>query len=177
MLVESNFCAWLSEGGRIVPGSERRGHNVITDAGREWLSQISVWDSFSPDVPVDERRFRWIGVGGGYQSEILSVVALVSPLTLTTGPDEYIRVLGTKSAPVQTSVKFTTVFTGASADLDHHGATVDVSEAGIFVDIHDGAGTLLDPTVGTNVPAAYKAFTALTKAQAQDLTITWEFRF
>ena len=265
MFREANFCAWLSEGGLVVPGSLRRGHNVFTDTGREWVKQLVVWDplaipftgqfgaaanviagapggqkrvsgltgmsaasvgrylhiinsgdndgSFlivtfidantvdvvdaSPgtipdtnngfidwvetggigDTPVDGRRLRWIGVGDGYLSEITSVNGLAGPLTLATGPDEYIRQLGTKTSPTDYSVLYTTVFTGASADLDHHGTSVDVSEAGIFADVHDGVGTLLDPSLGTHAPVAYKSFAALTKLQAQTLTLTWEFRF
>lgn len=175
---QSNFKAWLTEeDGTLVPGSERVGHNVFTLEGREWLKYIVALESLGPDVALDSRRFRWIGVGAGTQLEITSVEGLVSPLTITTGPDEYLRVLGTRTEPTNFSQKFTTVFTGASADFDHHGASVDVSEAGIFVDVHDGVGTLLDPSDSDNVPVAYKSFEPLTKAQAQTLTITWEFRF
>lgn len=181
MMRSLNFYAWLSdERRRFVPGSLRVGHNVITNFGREWLAQLSAWQTItgtSDDVPYTEHRLRWLGVGGGSQLEQKGVVKLVTPLTITTGPNEYIRQLGTLTWVTDFSARYTTVFTGASSDFDHHGASVDVSEAGLYVDYDDGGGPDLSPADDDNVPVAYKAFDALTKAAAQTLTITWELRF
>lgn len=178
MVVAANFCAWLTdEQGFDIPSSYRRGHNVFTNIGREWLKQIVVWATTGPDVAVDTRRFRWIGVGSGVYSEIVNVEQLASPLTVTSGPDTYLRVLGTRTEPTNFSVKYVTVFSGAGADFDHHGASVDVSEAGLYVDVHDGVGTGLDPTDEDNLLVAYKTFSTLTKLAAQTLTISWELRF
>lgn len=182
-VIESNFSAWITdEFGLIVPGSIRKGHNVFTDFGRQWLRELVIWSIIGDldtvdDAPYNERRFRWIGVGTGVQYELRSVESLVSPLSVTTGPTTYLRVLPAPTFPTFNSIKYTVAFTGASADFDHHGASVTVSEAGIFVDIDDGGGPGLDPTDSDNIPVAYKTFDALTKAAAQTLTITWEFKF
>ena len=173
----SNFSLWLTENGRYVPGSRRVGHNVFTDTGREWLRQLVVWDTFGPDVAVDARRLRWIGVGSGNLAELTSVGALDSPLTITTGPSEYIRVLGTRTETTNFSVRYETIFDGMSMDFDHHGASVDISEMGLFADVHDGGGTLLSPSVATHAPVAYKSFDPVTKTTTQTLTILWELRF
>lgn len=171
MHCESNFEAWLTdEQGRVVPGSRRVGHNVFTDTGRDWLRDLVSWSALSPDVALDSRRFRWVGVGTGSQLELNNIEGLVTPLALSGG--DYITTLPAWTAPTLTSKKFTIVF-GAGA----FGGDYAISEAGIFVDVHDGVGTLLDPSVSDNVPVAYKAFDALTKLDAQTLTVTWEFRF
>lgn len=176
-MLDANFEIWASDSGGLVPGSYRRGHNVFTDVGLEWLARATVWSSLSPDTAVDERRLRWLGLGSGAQYAHRGVSALVTPLTITTGPDEYIRVLGTRSEPTNNAQRFVTVFTGASADFDHHGASVVVSEAALYADVHDGVGTILDPSQASSVPVAYIVFDPVTKLQAQDLTITWELRF
>lgn len=179
-MLRSNFKAWLTEGGLYVPGSLRKGHNVITNSGREWLTQLVGWSTIgisTDDIPFDTRRFRWLGVGGGSLLELKSVDGLDTPLTITTGPDEYIREIGPLTHVTDFAARYVTTFTGASADFDHQGATVDISEAAIFVDVDSGGGPVLDTSLANNVPAAYKSFSTLTKAQAQDLVITWEFRF
>jgi len=178
MFKEANVFIWLSKDGQVVPGSVRHGHNVFTDYGKEWLKQLVVWGTIgAADVALTEGRFRWVGVGSGFLPELSSVEGLHTPLTITTGPDEYIRALGPKTTPVNTSVRYSTTFLGAGSDFDHHGATVDVSEAAIFVDVHDGVSTQLDPSVGTHMPVAYKSFVPVTKAADQNLIVTWEFRF
>lgn len=260
MRVESNFHAWLSEDGVVVPGSHRHGHNVFTDFGREWLRDLVSWtlrttyvqggaaatviagagagekriggltgmtsasegrylslggsgdndgvfliSSFisvnsvdvvdaSPgtipdannssivwaelegpgDTTAEQRRLRWIGLGTGSALEITSVDQLASPLSITTGPDVFFKVLGTRTEPVITATKYVTAFAETFA---HHGASVDISEAAIFADVHDGTSALLDTAVGTNAPVAYKTFAPLNKLQAQTFTATWEFRF
>jgi hypothetical protein len=183
MLVESNFHAWLTnEAGLVVPGSHRNGHNVFTESGREWLKQVIVWASIGSnligdDVPQDERRLRWIGVGSGTLLELTSVGALMSPLSITVSPTMYLRVLGTRAHAIDSAVSYTTSFLGSGVDFDHHGSSVTISEAGIFVDVDSGSGPGLDPSVSVNAPVAYKSFAPLTKLAAQTLTISWEFRF
>lgn len=181
MGLESNFSAWLTdEGGLLVPGSVRTGHNVFTEVGRLWVSRLVAWTTVgvtTDDVPGDERRPRWLGVGSGSQLEQRGAERLVAPLTITTAPDAYLRAVAAPAFPVIFSQRYTVAFTGASADFDHHGASVSVSEAGLYVDVDDGGGPLLDPGVGTNQLAFYKSFAALTKLAAQTLTVTWELRY
>ncbi|MHC4818898.1 MAG: hypothetical protein ACYTF8_12665 [Planctomycetota bacterium] len=151
---------------------------TIPDANNgtiEWTVSIE-----SGDAAVDQRRFRWLGAGSGALLELTSVSALSAPLTITTGPDEYIRAMPAPTFPTTASALFTVVFPGGVGpgdDFWHHGASVDVSEAGIFVDVHDGAGTQLSPAVANQNPVAYKSFAPLTKLAALSLTFTWEFRF
>lgn len=174
-----NFEAWLTENGVYVPGSRRVGHNVITETGREWLSQLVAWQTIAPpadDSPWTQDRIRWIGVGDDWYPELKHVSQLKAPV-LVTGSD-YLAAL---SAPAwvlggvsgsSSAIKYTHAF--GSGELPDG---VDVQEAGLFVDRNDG-GTGLDPTVATNPPVAYKVISPpLTKALAQTLTIRWELRF
>lgn len=182
MQVESNFRAWLEDDAGLVAGSVREGHNVLTDHGREWLRRVVVWSLVGTlgsvnDVVLDARRLRWLGLGSGTLTELTNVEGLAAPLSVSIGPTRYLRVLGTRTHPIDTSVKFVTTFSGASADFDHHGASVSISEAGMFADVDTGSGPGLDPSLSIHTPVAYKAFAPLTKLAAQTLTITWEFRF
>lgn len=169
-----NFYARLFDSrGRTVPGSERHGHNVFTDKGRETLTQLMCWDTIEPDVPHTDHRVRWAGVGAGLQPEITSVVALVSPLQVDGGGD-YLKVLdhSLSSFPIKTTLRH--VLTFDTTELSHAGDVI-VSEAGLFLD--SSPGLTLDPAVGTNNPAFYKTFDGIVKTPAFSLEIIWEHKF
>lgn len=180
--MRANFHACLQENGLVVPGSRRVGHNVFTNFGREWLAQLVGWSTIgvsTDDIEFTNFKVRWLMVGTGTQLEQVGVARLVSGLTVTTGPDVYLREVPDPPTifPTTSSVRWVTTYTGASADFDHHGASVDVTEAGLFVDEDSGGGPSLstgDPNLN---PVAYKTFPVLTKLAAQDLIIRWEFRF
>lgn len=182
---KSNFEAFLTEHGVYVPGSFRKGHNIITEFGREWLSQLTAWEVLgdpADDSPWTQHRLRWIGVGDDWYPEIKHVTALKAPVIVTGG-----NYIATLSAPAwvlgssgsSSALKYTHAF--GSGELPD---AVDVTEAGLFVDRND-SGTYLDPTLpagdgshGAHIPVAYKVVDPpLTKALAQTLTIRWELRF
>lgn len=173
----ANVTAFLRKDGLVVPGSVRRGHNVLTQYGAEWLAQLCAWSAFGSgavhDTPMDSRRVRWASVGTGVQLEHVGITQMVAP-ALVSGSDylDAIDPATEVSWPVPTSKKLEHVF--GTADLPN---PVTVTEAGLFVDFNDG-GTLLDPTVATNTPIVYKIISpALVKDNTKELVLRWELRF
>jgi len=186
---EVNMFALMRERGKIVPGSRREGHNVFTVTGRNLLSKLCAWQTIgSSDVPYTQRRIRWIGVGVGSQLEVSTVSQLVQP-TPASGTYHLAALNAPQTFPNSTSVEFSYEF--STSEVSTGGASVAVTEAGLFADIapassSDGtedvaAGgptdTTLDPETADNPPVAYKAFEALTKTPDFTLEIRWIFRF
>ena len=179
--MRANFQAFLSEGGVLVPGSVRKGHNVITNYGRWWLSRLVSWATITgvdSDIPHSDLRIRWISVGTGGLAEVPGITAMATPI-LYDGVD-YLCPLDpasgrlTRTHPVPTSVKYVHEF--QTTELPGLIAT-PAQEAALFADYNNG-GTSLDPAVATNEPVAYKRIDPpLLKSAAQTLTIEWELRF
>lgn len=136
--VQSLFRACLREDGILVPGSERIGHNVLTNVGKEWLTELMAWSVIDdPDVENTNRRIRWIGVGDDSHAMVTEAVeTLKSGVTITTGPDNYLAQIGAPPAfvsPVWT--KFTRTL--GTAEVSHSGDVV-IKEAGLHADVSPG---------------------------------------
>lgn len=186
-----NFRACLRDpvSKRVVPGTERVAHNVFTDVGRDWLAHLVVWSTIgSPDVPVTNRRLRWIGVGTGTQLEQASVSALNEPVEADEDGN-YLLPLQTHDFPALKTVRVFKEFTTTEISTSTN-PVVAVTEAGLFVDVHpvssiggvdDSAVGLEDTTlnrqVASNALVAYKTFDVINKTQDFNLEIQWELRF
>jgi len=187
-----NFYAHLREGGKIVPGSRREGHNIFTTNGRNWLAKLVSWyATASTDVPFTNRRVRWLGMGRGSQIEATTVASLAIPVLATT--TQYMVPIQAVEFPTATSVRFIKEFLLNEITLS--ATPVVITEAGLFADVNpanaglpnDGSedaaqdpgnvDTTLNPSVGTNPPVAYKAFEPLTKTIDFTLEVRWDFRF
>lgn len=172
---QSNFQVLMRDRhGRVVPGSVRRGHNVMTQDGRDLILQLLLWGSVgTTDVALTHRRARYIGVGGGYQAETPEVVGLVDPLEVTSGI--YLQELDAASTefPIITTAVVKAVF--LPAEITYSSSSVVVSEAGLYFDVSPGG--VLSPSSPTNVPAFYKSFAPLVKLDSFSMEITWELRF
>jgi len=190
--VVGNFSALMRNGGKIVPGSRREGHNIFTITGRNFLAKLVSWYAIgATDIPYTQRRVRWVGLGLGSQLESPSIVSLVQA-TLTT-PTSYLRPIQTVEFPTSSTARFITEFSTYEITLST--VPVTVTEAGMFADVspaqpgfgNDGAedvphdpgsvDTTLNPALATNPPIAYKNFEALTKTVDFTIEIRWDFRF
>lgn len=163
----------LDAQGRAI--EERRGHNVMTQEARGWLRDLVVWSTIATsgadDVPRTKRRVRWIAVGTGSQPTTPVVSAMVAPV-LVSGAD-YLAALPIPTFATATGVKY--VHTFGPSQLPN---PVTVSEAGLFVDYHNGTSAGLASMVGTHPPAFYHVFgTPLTKNNTQSLVVEWHLRY
>jgi hypothetical protein len=186
-----NFHAQMRSRGKIVPGSVREGHNVFTSVGKSWLTKLMSWSTIgSTDVPFTNRRVRWIGVGTGAQLESVNVSSLSAPVLAT--PVDYLVPLDSVEFVSSTIVRFIKEF--HLNDITVTGTAIPVTEMGLFADVNpaitggvnDGVediphnigfvNTVLNPSLSTNPPIAYKAFEALTKTVDFTLEVHWDFR-
>lgn len=190
--VLGNFFAVLREGGKIVPGSRREGHNIFTTTGRNWLAKLVAWYSTaSGDTPFTRRRVRWIAMGTGLQIEAATVSQLATPVLGTS--TNYMVPLQVVEFPTSNSVRFIKEF--LLNEITFSPTPVILREAGLFADVNpastggstDGSEdvpldpgsveTTLNPAVSTNPPVAYKSFEPLTKTVDFTLEVRWDFRF
>jgi len=179
--VQSLFRACLKKDGVAVPGSERVGHNVMTNFGAEWLAELIVWQTIGvSDVPFTNRRVRWIGVGDDSHALVTesiqtlkSAVTIDGTLYLATVDDS----LSTPTGPEFVSpvwVRFARTFD--YGEISHSGDVV-IKEAGLYADYREGGVYGLYPTNPLNPVIAYKAFDGLLKSSAFTLELEWSFKF
>src|SRR3972149_4332718 len=76
--VKQNLHLVMRENGKIE--ARRDGHNIFVDLGREWLTELISYRSFSPDVTYRDDRVRYMGVGIGGTRQLALAVANVDPL-------------------------------------------------------------------------------------------------
>ena len=173
-MVEANIELWLTERGKIVPGSRREGHNVWTLTGREYLAQI-----MSPALGWSGRpgKVNYMGVGEGSQPEVASVDQLAAGLLYT--PGAYLKAITGVIFPTSpaTSAAFTIEFT--ELEINDGLAPKEVREIGLFTSDTWSGGVLVPmPTSTPNqAPVAYKTFEPLTKTEQFRLSVRWEVRF
>ena len=190
ILIKANFYAALRrpEDMSIVPGSERVGHNILTNTGRNWISKLIGWSTIGgTDAPFTHRRIRWLSAGSGAYVESQSVTQLQSAL-LYSGSN-YLAPITSVGFPTASSIRFTRIF--ATTELSTNPPTsVVITEAGLFADVSPwNAGgtedaqepsmtypTTLNPTVATNPPVAYKSIEPITKTTDFLLEFRWDFR-
>lgn len=195
-----NFRCYLRHVKTLEIVDEREVHNVFTDNGRDWLAHLVAWYSLGdPDIPVTQRRVRWVGVGTGVtQLEAPSVEYIESPVPVDDAGN-YLAALNsdpTTQFPVGAipTVRFSREFAPTEISLDTN-PTVPLTEAALFVDVHrvqdiggnddspyaqgtpDELSTLLNPKLANNNPVAYARFDTVTKTQDFTFGISWDFRF
>lgn len=76
--VKHNLKIIARERGKIVQRSET--HNIFLDIGREWLTRLISYESYSPDVFQRDDRIRYIGFGIGGRRQVAPIIADASPI-------------------------------------------------------------------------------------------------
>lgn len=76
--VKQNLKMTIRERGKIV--ARREGHNIFVDLGREWLSRLISFSSYSPDVFQRDDRVRYMGFGIGGTRQLALATANSSPI-------------------------------------------------------------------------------------------------
>lgn len=195
---KSNLTLTTRERGKLV--SRRQGHNIWLNLGREWLARLIAYQSLGPDVPEDDQRVKYIGLGiGGTQQLVTPVPSPVG--TVYTGTNTQtdtdptvtvmerpVRVSGSESAypgiagdewvglvqaPAGRPVATSTVFRRVFTQLEvSYGSflSVPLSEVGLFL---SGA----DPESSQNTMVAYDTFDTISKTAAFELEVEWTIRF
>jgi hypothetical protein len=197
--VKSNVFITARERGKIV--ARREGHNIFLDGGREWLSKLIAYLSFSPDVPESEARIRYMGFGIGGTRQIAPAFADTAPLTDYTPVGSFaqtdtdptvlalerpVRVSGSSGSsspgdlwvgqvqapPVHPTVGSTT-FRRLFSSLDvSYSPYNSVPLSEVGLFLSD-----VDPNFRNNIIVAYDTFDTLSKTSAFELEVVWTLRF
>jgi hypothetical protein len=179
---------------------EREGHNVFTNAGRQWQRDLSGFATFpaSPAAGIvqpysrTDHRAAYIGVGSGglystdpetaSQDEIAAIQGIEAPLQVTSGVWLAQVVPQGDVAPEETlpnnyTIRFIRVFGLAELNNigDSQGAEVSVSEAGLFTTMAS-PGSEPDPDSAVGM-VAYHVFKPIPVTYGTGLEAVWELRF
>lgn len=130
--MKDNFLAFLrDERGRVMTRSIRRGHNVLTNHGRLWLSRILTWKTLgAADDEHTNLRVRWMMVGGGNLPETSAVTGLDSAIQVDLFGSYLKEVNNPPEFPLITGVRYKASY--GTGDLSVSGS-VEVSEAGLVI--------------------------------------------
>lgn len=175
----------LDPRGGLVRSSIRRGHNVWTLTGREYLAELMAIQSVltDPPTPVRDDRIYYMGVGEGVQAEVESVSALADPVEYRSG--EFLAPIqvpatfpATAASTPRTEVQFIREFASNEISI---GTDVIITEAGLYTngdpDNDNDVGRPTDfATAAGQAPVAYHQFEPITKFIGFTLVLVWEVR-
>jgi hypothetical protein len=164
-LVRANVELWLTERGKIVPGSRRRGHNVWTFTGREYLAQV-----ITPALGWAGRddKVNYMGVGEGSQPEVASVDQLVANIEYTSGL--YLKAIQSIEFPNDPATSTAFLLEFDETEINDATTPKEIREIGLFT-------SDMLPGTPDQAPVAYKTFEPLTKTEQFRLSVRWEVRF
>lgn len=198
MYLFGNVTVFCTRDGKVVPGSERVGHNLMTNYGqKEWLSKLvgcsALGSGSNDDVAITNARVRWIGLGirdpggdpgeRGWQPETRHVKFLSHPVLVDTGVYLAEIVPATETFwPVATAFKIEHTF-----DCSFFAATTEyVSELGLYTGYQTGGlfypvwegTTRMDPASDNNPVSFYKYLDPpVAVTNTDSLTVRWELRY
>jgi len=78
--VRSNLRLTMRERGKIR--ARREGHNIWLNLGREYLANLISLSSYGPDVPQEDHRIKYMGLGIGGSRQVAPGVADVAPMSV-----------------------------------------------------------------------------------------------
>lgn len=177
--------ACLRNGGKIVPGSLREGHNIWTNTGREYLALVMSIET-GPTTGFRSDRMAYIGVGVGATVEDVGVLNLVTPVEYEVG--QFLAPLDVPPTfpltPTRTTVRYHRSFAEDQITTTPS-SQVNISEMGLFTNGSPSALPAYSPgtrstgiaTAGSQAPNAYKTFEPIGKTDSLELEISWEIRF
>jgi hypothetical protein len=199
--VRSNLILTTRERGKLV--ARRKGHNIFLNLGREWLTQLIAYSSFSPLTTFTDDRIRYMGLGIGGNRQLAPSTANSAPL-LTAYPGTNAQV---DTDPTVTRLERPVRVSGGSTDFPAYLASDtwigqvqapsnfpsarEVTFARLFTQLEisylpyltvplsevmlftNGAG----PHVYNNTGVAYDVFDTLSKTDAFELEVAWTLQF
>lgn len=190
------------ERGKIV--QRERSHNIVTNIGRQFLSEVIVSDTPSPTISRHQDtvvRYCGWGIGGNRQvspsianntpfstdypgsntqtDTDLTVSGLQRPIRVTGAPLWMREIAAPATFPTATSVRFVTSF--SETDLNYGSyASVPLSEIALF---SSAANPALPNGASGSYPGAgglilaYDTFNTINKTGVFSVEVRWEFRF
>ena len=176
LTIRDNVVINIRVGGEII--GQRVGHNVWTNAGREYSALVKTY-KIDGQIGMRSDRISYVGMGSGTQPETVNVNSIVAPVVFqgnewlkkiehdfTTFPDPANRFV----------VRYKTVF--ASEDFSDNPY---LTECGLFTDGHQnskiaGNRVTVLAEAPLQTPIAYHTFQPIPKTSSMELEIIWELR-
>jgi hypothetical protein len=162
----------------------RAGHNVWTNAGREYSCLVKTLGPDGANALRDD-RIAYIGVGVGNQPETVEVRGLVSPVAYLQGKflKQINHALTTfPTTEMHTRVRYVCTFTESeltpsSGQPEYY----SISECGLFTNgdqstFRPGGRNISIAAAHAQSPVAYHAFDPIPKLNNLELEIIWELR-
>lgn len=199
--VKQNLTITARCNGKLV--ARRRGHNIWLNVGREWISRLMGYSSFSPLTPEEDDRIRYMGFGIGGVTQNALGVANGAPLlaaypgtnvqndvtATVTALERPVRVSGINDAPPYADPSNVWLIQ-VQAPPEHPTATqtvfrcllnsTAVSYAPFTVVPLSEVGLFTNaanPALYNNAPVAYDQYQTLSKTTAVDaLEVVWTLR-
>lgn len=162
------------ERGKLI--YEKSSNNIFTITGREWLTQLMSYSSYSPLTPARNDRVRYIGVGSGVKPQVATVDRLATPVTVDgTNFLAQVNIPTYPLSPAKTEVMYAKLFD--TNEISTAG-TITIQEAGLYTDgaspgYAPGSIDLTMASATTNTPVAYFTFDPISKTQSITLAIEW----
>jgi hypothetical protein len=198
--VKSNLFLTVRERGKIV--ARREGHNIFLDYGREWLSGLIAYSSFSPDTFEDSRRVRYFGFGIGGTRQVAPAFADSPPLSdygpvggftqTDTNPtllrlERPVRLSGSSGPGTQPGdrwvgqVQAPPIHDTPTSTTFRRLITLDEISYAPYVSVPLSEIGMFLSDSNTNFPfnniVAYDTFDTLSKTTAFELEVSWTLRF
>jgi hypothetical protein len=198
--VKQNLHIVVRERGKIV--ARRDGHNIWLNLGREYLSQLIAYATFSPDTTERDDRVRYMGFGIGGTRQLAPAAADNPPISppyigtnLQTDLDATVTYL---ERPVRISGSDTNypgligdVWVGQIQAPATHDTATSVTFKRLFTSGEVSYTPFLsvplsevglftsaaDPNNYRNNPIAYDTFDTLSKTLAVEIEVDWTIRF
>lgn len=174
-----NVVITAKEGGKIT--AVRKGHNVWTNAGREYSCLLKVKSAATPRA-IRQDYIEYVGLGTGTQPETVNVSQVVSPLA-HQGNNWLKQINHIRTSFVnpgsRAAVRFVAEFSGSDM-INANDEPPFISECGLFT-----SGNSADPNQprsiiivdsGLQVPVAYHTFQPIPMSNTTTIEIVWELR-
>lgn len=174
----------MREGGKVVPGSRREGHNIWTLTGREYIVEAIALASVTPTrTRFREDAVRYFGFGEGVQPEVAEVSRLLQPVEYRVGeflaPAQVPAIFpSSASGTAKTSVRLYREYAENELSL---GVNVTLTEFGCFTDGDPTNSNAVGRTTSyavasTQAPVGYKAFDPFVKTMGRAIEVAYEIR-
>jgi hypothetical protein len=201
--IKNNLKLTARERGKIV--ARREGHNIWLDLGSEYLAKLISLLSYGPDIPEEDHRIKYMGLGIGGNRQVAPGVSNTPPMSVAypgtnaqtdTDPtiirlERPVRISGTTTGPTD-PYSPGDVWLGTIQAPPVHTAPNQVTFYRLFGQTEVSYSSFLSVPLSEimlftsaaipigqphNTGVAYDTFDTLSKTGAFELEVEWTVRF
>jgi len=203
IVVRSNLKLTMRERGKVA--ARREGHNIWLNLGREYLAHLIALASYGPDVPQEDHRIKYMGLGIGGTRQVAPGVANVPPMSvvylgsnaqtdidpLVQQLERPVRISGSTTGPTD-PYSPSDVWLGTVQAPPIHATATEVTFVRVFTQTEVSYSSFISVPLSEimlftsnaipigephNTGVAYDTFDTLSKTGAFELEGEWTIRF